>query len=73
MPHDQHNDAQQCKIVKHSLSVVNRSCNLAAASTEIVARLGMAHTLVGISHECDFPGSVIQVHDWLPCLKWQGI
>jgi hypothetical protein len=32
-----------------------------AASTEIVARLGMAHTLVGISHECDFPGSVMHV------------
>lgn len=33
----------------------------AAASTEIVARLGMAHCLVGISHECDYPQSVMQV------------
>ena len=32
-----------------------------AASTEIVARLGMAHALVGISHECDWPPSIKKV------------
>lgn len=38
-----------------------RVVSLLSASTEIVARLGMAHCLVGISHECDYPQSVMQL------------
>jgi iron complex transport system substrate-binding protein len=33
-------------------------CSLIPGATEIVAALGMAQNLVGISHECDYPPSV---------------
>lgn len=32
-----------------------RVCSLLPSATEIVCALGMEHTLVGVSHECDFP------------------
>jgi len=35
-----------------------RICSLLPGATEIVAALGLADHLVGISHECDFPSSV---------------
>lgn len=36
-----------------------RIASLLPAGTEIVARLGAEHFLVGISHECDYPDSVV--------------
>ena len=33
-------------------------CSLVPGATEVVAALGMADRLVGISHECDFPATV---------------
>ena len=33
-------------------------CSLVPGATEVVAALGLADQLVGISHECDFPSSV---------------
>lgn len=38
-----------------------RVISLLSASTEIVGRLGMTHVLVGISHECDWPRSILQL------------
>lgn len=38
-----------------------RICSLLPGATEVVAALGLADQLVGISHECDFPGSVTHV------------
>jgi iron complex transport system substrate-binding protein len=38
-----------------------RICSLIPGATEVVAALGLADRLVGISHECDFPASVRQV------------
>jgi len=35
-----------------------RICSLVPGATEVVAALGQADYLVGISHECDFPPSV---------------
>lgn len=35
-----------------------RICSLIPGATEVVAALGLADHLVGISHECDFPSSV---------------
>jgi len=35
-----------------------RICSLVPGATEVVAALGQANRLVGISHECDFPLSV---------------
>lgn len=35
-----------------------RVASLIASGTEIVAALGMAHHLVGVSHECDFPPGI---------------
>ena len=35
-----------------------RVCSLVPGATEVVAALGMADRLVGISHECDFPATV---------------
>lgn len=35
-----------------------RVVSLLAGATEVVARLGMLHALVGRSHECDFPRAV---------------
>jgi len=35
-----------------------RICSLVPGATEVVAALGQADYLVGISHECDFPSSV---------------
>jgi iron complex transport system substrate-binding protein len=35
-----------------------RICSLVPGATEVVAALGQAGQLVGISHECDFPASV---------------
>ncbi|MBI3357138.1 MAG: ABC transporter substrate-binding protein [Nitrospirae bacterium] len=35
-------------------------CSLVPGATEVVAALGLADQLVGISHECDFPASVRQ-------------
>jgi iron complex transport system substrate-binding protein len=36
-----------------------RVVSLLPAATEIVAALGMAGRLVGISHECDYPGEIV--------------
>lgn len=38
-----------------------RICSLIPGATEVVAALGLADRLVGISHECDFPTSVRHV------------
>ena len=38
-----------------------RICSLMPGATEIVAALGLADHLVGISHECDYPSSVRHV------------
>lgn len=38
-----------------------RICSLVPGVTEIVAALGLAEQLVGISHECDYPDSVRHV------------
>lgn len=38
-----------------------RICSLIPGATEIVAALGLADHLVGISHECDFPASIAHV------------
>lgn len=35
-----------------------RVCSLLPGATEVVAALGMADTLVGISHECDYPPEI---------------
>lgn len=35
-----------------------RICSLIPGATEVIAALGLADQLVGISHECDFPQSV---------------
>lgn len=37
---------------------MNRIASLVPAGTEIVTALGAEHLLVGISHECDYPGTV---------------
>ena len=42
-----------------------RVVSLLPAATEIVAALGMADALVGVSHECDFPPGV----ERLPCAR----
>ncbi|MBI2343719.1 MAG: hypothetical protein HYV02_05265 [Deltaproteobacteria bacterium] len=42
-----------------------RIVSLIASSTEMVAALGCADQLVGISHECDYPPSILH----LPLLK----
>jgi iron complex transport system substrate-binding protein len=38
-----------------------RICSLVPGATEVIASLGLADHLVGISHECDFPPSIRQV------------
>ncbi|HMS84033.1 MAG TPA: cobalamin-binding protein [Nitrospira sp.] len=38
-----------------------RICSLIPGATEVIARLGLEHQLVGISHECDFPPSIRQI------------
>lgn len=38
-----------------------RICSLVPGATEVVAALGVADQLVGVSHECDFPPSVRHV------------
>ncbi|MDK2744146.1 MAG: cobalamin-binding protein [Nitrospira sp. BO4] len=38
-----------------------RICSLVPGATEVIAALGLADQLVGISHECDFPHSVRDV------------
>ena len=38
-----------------------RICSLVPGATEVVAALGLADSLVGISHECDYPTSVRNV------------
>ena len=35
-----------------------RICSLIPGATEVIAALGLADQLVGISHECDFPSSI---------------
>lgn len=35
-----------------------RICSLIPGATEVIAALGLADHLVGVSHECDFPASV---------------
>src|SRR5207249_1375755 len=41
---------------------MKRIVSLIASATEIVCALGFEHWLVGRSHECDYPESVL----WLP-------
>ncbi|MBX3320309.1 MAG: cobalamin-binding protein [Nitrospira sp.] len=38
-----------------------RICSLVPGATEVIASLGLADQLVGVSHECDFPPSIRQV------------
>ena len=38
-----------------------RICSLVPGATEVIASLGLADKLVGVSHECDFPPSIQQV------------
>ena len=38
-----------------------RICSLVPGATEVIASLGLADQLIGISHECDFPSSVRHV------------
>lgn len=38
-----------------------RICSLVPGATEVIASLGLADHLVGISHECDFPPSIRQI------------
>lgn len=38
-----------------------RICSLVPGATEVIASLGLADDLVGISHECDFPTSIRHV------------
>jgi iron complex transport system substrate-binding protein len=38
-----------------------RVCSLVPGATEVVALLGLSHTLVGISHECDYPDTIRHV------------
>ena len=38
-----------------------RICSLVPGATEVIASLGLADHLVGISHECDFPSSIRQI------------
>jgi iron complex transport system substrate-binding protein len=40
------------------LPIPDRICSLLPSATEIVAELGLADRLVGVSEECDFPPSV---------------
>ena len=42
-----------------------RVVSLLGAATETLYRLGLGHTLVGRSHECDYPPSVLT----LPCIS----
>ena len=37
-----------------------RIASLLPSTTEIVARLGLADALVGVTHECDFPASAVE-------------
>jgi len=46
-----------------------RVVSLLPAGTEIVAALGAETSLVGISHECDYPGSV----QYLPRVTWTPV
>jgi len=43
---------------QHSEPRPLRICSLLPGATEVVAALGLARHLVGISHECDFPAEV---------------
>jgi iron complex transport system substrate-binding protein len=45
----------------HPSAVRHRVVSLIASATEIVCALGFENQLVGRSHECDFPGSVIRL------------
>jgi iron complex transport system substrate-binding protein len=38
-----------------------RICSLVPGATEVVAALGLAESLVGISHECDYPETIRRV------------
>ncbi|HEY7129851.1 MAG TPA: BtuF-related (seleno)protein, partial [Nitrospira sp.] len=38
-----------------------RICSLVPGATEVVAALGLGDSLVGISHECDYPVAVRNV------------
>ena len=42
----------------HLDELLMRVCSLLPGATEVVAALGMADSLIGISHECDFPSDV---------------
>jgi iron complex transport system substrate-binding protein len=49
-----------CALVcgRYEPDITMRICSLIPGATEVVAALGLADRLVGISHECDFPPSV---------------
>src|SRR5512138_3589874 len=38
-----------------------RICSLVPGATEVVVTLGLADSLVGISHECDYPAAIRDV------------
>jgi len=46
-----------------------RICSFLPSATEIVYALGMGHTLVGVSHECDYP----QAAKSLPKITWTNL
>src|SRR5881628_2337618 len=38
-----------------------RVCSLLPSATEMVFALGMEHTLVGVTHECDYPPEALRI------------
>lgn len=49
-----------------------RICSLIPGATEVVAALGLADQLVGISHECDFPPSICHAPVMIESLVGSG-
>jgi hypothetical protein len=48
-----------------------RICSLVPGATEVVVMLGFGDSLVGISHECDYPASVrdVPIHLFVPTAR----
>ena len=38
-----------------------RIVSLLPSATEIVCEIGLGHQLVGVTHECDYPASVLNL------------
>jgi hypothetical protein len=54
----------------HGTAPLPRVVSLLPAATEIVAALGAAGALVGVTHECDYPREVVA---GLPRVTWSAI